>query len=658
MFAVLASRFRALGPLAKLAMWAMSIVALVVLGELLQYSTGLPCSLLTKSPGGVILLVVALVSLLAVLASEARPAAEYGLMIPATWRRQALLGIAVGAAFYGGYLMACHRLGVFAWHTNAITPSRCAKAGLAMLSSLPVSAVQQIIFAGLLLGMLRRATSPVLAVLVPAVVFGVFAAASRHDVTATPLFIGLTLLAILLGLVRLRTGTIVASTGLLAGAIAVRRLISKLRLVEFDWTNPWAPWLAPEGDPRLAPAFWALILLAVAATTVLVARYGTSEVREDSAAAASFKRVMPLSNLMAFAPLDRWMVELARARFAVGVFYLPRLLFTLIASGLTTLVTLPERVLAPRLLNHEVPSPVFIVGMHRSGTTHLHNLMALDPQFRSPRNFEVLNPHGFLTGWLTTAAMAPLLMWRRPMDSVQMTVLSTQEEEFALAAMGGESPYWMFCFPRRTGELQKYWWTERFDSGELARWQRHYIRFLRKLTWRCRRRPLLKNPVNTCRVSMLREMFPTAQFVYIVRHPYNVYRSNLHFAEHGFAVFQLQDAHPEDNYAGRFLDQYRHATDACEHDLHALPFGTTARVRFEELERNPRHCIQQIYERLGLEFSPEYRAALDDYLNRNAGYHKNRFGKLPPAEAAKVDAAMGPYLIEWGYVHPDLRKAA
>ncbi|WP_425395843.1 sulfotransferase [Aeoliella sp.] len=658
MFAAVASRLRALSPLAKLAVWAGSIVVLVAIAELLEFATGLPVSLLTKSAGGVVLLVVALVTLLAVLASEARPAAEYGLVIPANWRRQAFGGMAVGAMFYAAYLVACQSAGVIEWKADAITPSRCAKAALAAVSSIPVSAVQQIIFAGLLLGMLRRATSAIVAVLVPAMVFGLFAAASRQDATAPQLFVGLTLLAVLLGVVRLRTGTIVMSTGLLAGAIAVRRIVSKLRLADLDPTNPWTPWLAPLGDPRLGPVFWTLLTIATAIVTVIVIRHGEREVHEDPAAAASFKRVMPLSNLMAFAPIDRWMVELARARFAVGLMYLPRLVFTLVASGLTTLVTLPERVLAPRLLKHDVPPPVFIVGMHRSGTTHLHNLMALDPQFRSPRNFEVLNPHGFLTGWLTTAAMAPLLMWRRPMDSVQMTVLSTQEEEFALAAMGGESPYWMFCFPRRTGELERYWWTDRFESRELARWQQHYVRFLRKLTWRSLRRPLLKNPVNTCRVAMLHEMFPTAQFVYIVRHPHAVYRSNMHFAEHGFAVFQLQDTPPVDSYAQRFLDQYRHATDACEHDLHSLPFGTTARVRFEDLERNPLHCIQQIYDRLGLELSGEYRAALDDYLDRTANYHKNRFGELPPLEAAKVDAIMGPYLIEWGYAPSEIRKAA
>ena len=43
-----------------------------------------------------------------------------------------------------------------------------------------------------------------------------------------------------------------------------------------------------------------------------------------------------------------------------------------------------------------VEAPLFILGHYRSGTTHLHNLLALDPQFAAPTVFQVLNPHTFL----------------------------------------------------------------------------------------------------------------------------------------------------------------------------------------------------------------------------------------------------------------------
>lgn len=655
-------QLRAVGPLGRLGLWAACMLALVVLAELIAVATAWHCSLLGKGAGGAVLLLVALVSLMATVADHSRRLSDYGLATPANWRRQALLAAGLGALIYSGYLAFAWMLGAANLRLDAVTPTRCIKAVLSAVGAMPVAAVQQIIFAGVLLGTLRLATSRLTAVLMPAVLFGAFAALAKYDPSnpapALRLLIGMTLLATLLGAIRLRTGNIVVPAGLLAGAIVVRRVANKLRLVEFEAMAEWTPWLAPGSDPRQAPAFWAVLAMATAGVAVVLARYGERHLAADAAVAASFKRVMPFSNLLAFAPIDRWLAELFRARFRVGLAYVPRLLFTLIASTLTTIVALPERLLAPLLLRGEAVAPVFIIGMHRSGTTHLHNLLALDPQFRSPRNFEVFNPHGFITGWLTTLAMTPLMVWRRPMDSVQMSVFSSQEDEFALAAMGGESPYWMFPFPRRARQLARYWHPDSFSSAERRRWRRNYQMFLRKLVWRCNRRLLLKNPVNTSRVAELRGMYPDAKFVYIVRHPHQVYQSNLHFAEHGFAVFQLQDAPAQNSYATDFLRAYRQATDRCEQELLGVMSDAKVQVRFEDLESRPIAEIERIYQTLGMPISTEFRRRLVEYLDSLSDYSKNRFSTLTLGEQVKVDSAMGPYLVEWGYQSSHVLDAA
>ena len=88
------------------------------------------------------------------------------------------------------------------------------------------------------------------------------------------------------------------------------------------------------------------------------------------------------------------------------------------------------------MLRHRVPDPVLIVGVHRSGTTHLHNLLALDPQFTVPRNVSVLNPFGALVmGWFITPLLGLFMTLRRPMDAMRVHLFSTQEEEFAIAGM-------------------------------------------------------------------------------------------------------------------------------------------------------------------------------------------------------------------------------
>ncbi|MCB1015053.1 MAG: sulfotransferase [Acidimicrobiales bacterium] len=46
----------------------------------------------------------------------------------------------------------------------------------------------------------------------------------------------------------------------------------------------------------------------------------------------------------------------------------------------------------PTILDADVPEPVFVVGTGRSGTSLLHELLALDPANRVPRTWELLHP--------------------------------------------------------------------------------------------------------------------------------------------------------------------------------------------------------------------------------------------------------------------------
>lgn len=655
-------KWHGLAPIAQLSIWTAAMLALVAGAELACALTGLPLSLLDKGPGGIILTVVAMTSLLALVTASGRPLAEYGLVATKGWLGEGGLALAIGAGLYAACCACCVAVGACSLEFRQVSTTRGIEAGFAGLTSFPVAITQQIVFGALLLGWLRAGGAKVLALLAPALLFGMATALGRPEgllgAEGLRLFVGMTLLATFLGIWRLRTGTIVGPAGFLAGCILVRKVTSKLGLLDFQADSPWAEWMAPAGDPRQGLLLWSGLVVGCGTMGLFLWRRGEGAPETDAAVDASFKRIVPFSNLLAFAPLDVWLREFWRARFRVGLVYLPRLAFTLVASALNSIVSLPERLLAPRLLKHEIPDPVFIVGMHRSGTTHLHQLLSLDPQFRSPRNFEVFNPHGFLSAWTTTAALAPLLMWRRPMDAVQMTPFSSQEEEFALAAMGSPSPYWAFCFPRQLAYHCRYWYPAEFTPQQLTRWKRDYVAFLRKITWWNRRPPLLKNPINTSRVAILKEMFPGAKFIYIVRNPDAVYRSNLHFAEHGIAVFQLQPLDPADTYADRVLANYRQATDACEQDLAQLPERDVARVRFEDLEADPRKEIARIFTTLGISPSPSFAGRLDQYLASRAGYTKNRFAQLDPVSRRKVDELMGLYRRQWGYADTPDRRAA
>ena len=364
-----------------------------------------------------------------------------------------------------------------------------------------------------------------------------------------------------------------------------------------------------------------------------------------------FKRIFPLSNGSMLAPLDLWLSRLFNARFRVGLVYVPRLIAILIFSAANTLLTLPERLLVPLLLSRRrVKDPVFVLGVHRSGTTHLQNLLALDPQFSTPRTYQIINPVGCLfSGWLVTPLWGAFMPWQRPMDNVRFNIFTPQEEEFAIAGVCPLSPYWAITFPRQWTLYDRYLFPDQLAPRETRKWKRHYVQFLKKVTFWSGKRPMLKNPYNTGRVAILHEMFPRARFIHISRHPYNVYRSNMHLAREGHVVSQLQNQPENDSYQARFLDNYRAMEDAFYHGARSLESGQVSEAKFEDIVQDPMGEIQRIYRELGLEFTDAYRQRLEQYLAGIAGYRQNRYTELLEEQRAMINEKIGPYMEQWGY---------
>ena len=93
-----------------------------------------------------------------------------------------------------------------------------------------------------------------------------------------------------------------------------------------------------------------------------------------------------------------WWALLRRHRFAIDRKQWHRALVQTAVSASNSAGARMERWrYGDRIEAARVEAPLFILGHYRSGTTHLHNLLALDPQFAAPTFFQVLNPHTFLS---------------------------------------------------------------------------------------------------------------------------------------------------------------------------------------------------------------------------------------------------------------------
>src|SRR5262249_52769865 len=142
--------------------------------------------------------------------------------------------------------------------------------------------------------------------------------------------------------------------------------------------------------------------------------------------------------------------------------------------------------------------------------------------------YECLEPNHFLlTEGLFRRFPRFLMPSKRPMDEMAAGWERPQEDEFALCMMGQPSPYLRIAFPNREAP-EEYLELERVSPGQLAGWKRALVGFLRRVTFARPKRLVLKSPTHSCRIKVLRELFPDAKFIHIIRDPRAVYPSTVH----------------------------------------------------------------------------------------------------------------------------------
>jgi omega-hydroxy-beta-dihydromenaquinone-9 sulfotransferase len=345
-----------------------------------------------------------------------------------------------------------------------------------------------------------------------------------------------------------------------------------------------------------------------------------------------------------------WWSSLRRHHFAIDPPYWPRALVQTAVSLTNSVGARLERGrYGERIEETVVRAPLFILGHYRSGTTHLHNLLALDPQFAAPTFFQALNPHTFLTYERWVAPLADrLLIRRRYQDEVALGANVPTEDEVALCTMTGLSPYMAWYFPRGGAHYHRYLTLRGVPEGEISRWKAALTTFLKKLTFKHGRPLVLKSPPHTARIRLLLGLFPDARFVHIQRNPYDVFGSTRHLVRAVHPVFRIQECPPPDG-DDTILGIYNEMYDAFFEERGLIPAGRSCEVGYEDLERDPLAVVGSIYESLGLTGFDELRPGLEGYLTSIVGYRKNRHDELPDPLRRRIAHEWGRSFDEWGY---------
>lgn len=358
-------------------------------------------------------------------------------------------------------------------------------------------------------------------------------------------------------------------------------------------------------------------------------------------------------HMFAMAPLTVWW-RLIRENGGVTRPYWGRLARVLA----TSLATAPLRIIEnlysiPALARTRITEPpVCIHGFARSGTTHLHNVMAQDPGFGYVSTFQAAASPVFLVGrgWLDRI-IANRLPTKRPMDDMAVSLDLPQEEDVALAGISHLSATHFLSFPQRGSAMLEKFARMQLTERETAKWERAYMTVLRKATLTSGgRRLVLKSPAMLGRTQTVLHLFPDAKFVYIMRNPYVVYLSALKLFRAMVPRLQMTPVDwdvVESAMRGNYVTMMRRY---MEHRK-AIPDGNLIEVRFEDVVQDPLGEFERIYDTLGLPGWSRARTPMAEYLKTLTGYKPSRY-RIDHETIEIVDRHWGFAVREWGYEPP------
>jgi hypothetical protein len=284
-----------------------------------------------------------------------------------------------------------------------------------------------------------------------------------------------------------------------------------------------------------------------------------------------------------------------------------------------------KKVYEEKLKSFAVPDdPVIIIGHWRTGSTFLHQILALDERFIAPSFFQAAFPESFLVSERYFRPIMAALVRTRPMDNVQLGFDDAQEDEFALLKLTLDSPLLKIVFPGKRGYFINDYQDFNPVKEKKEMWKEQLTAFYAKICRDSGRTVLLKNPAHSLRIPFLSETFPGARFIHLHRHPYKVVASALHLWKVLARDNQLKGKlyFPELKEITEGLIKFY---SVIGRDLASLPGARYCEVSFEALEKDPVSEVKGIYKALGLEFTGNLESRILSFIEKKRDFKKNSY---------------------------------
>tara|TARA_Y100001978_G_scaffold103185_1_gene92322 strand:- start:1410 stop:2513 length:1104 start_codon:yes stop_codon:yes gene_type:complete len=301
-------------------------------------------------------------------------------------------------------------------------------------------------------------------------------------------------------------------------------------------------------------------------------------------------------------------------------------------------------------INLNQKPPVFVIGHWRSGTTHLHYLLAQDQRFSFLEAFQAFFFRAALVSRIFMKPILNKLMPKtRPQDNVEINASAPTEEEHSLTNLTHMSGMQSFFFPQNLSYFSEY---NLFETSpeNITKWKYIYDKMLKQIAFYNgkNRQLLLKNPHNTGRIKILKELYPNAKFIFIHRNPYEVFNSTQHLYRTTIKSQFLQDF-GEQEINERVLLGYEKTMMAYLEQRHEIDKENLIEISYNELSEQPMNCIENIYRTLKIGDFTEVKTNFQKYLDNQKNYKKNTFNPVPSELKNQINNRWAFAFEAWDY---------
>jgi hypothetical protein len=274
----------------------------------------------------------------------------------------------------------------------------------------------------------------------------------------------------------------------------------------------------------------------------------------------------------------------------------------------------------PEIESIPIEKPFIVVGMPRSGTTHLVNLIAADPGRRALPYWESQEPipaagagpdsYGVDPRYTRIKAEHDALMASAPVVAAmhdRFPEAIEEEVELLDLDLAGYVLEWHARVPD---------WRDYYLGLDQTRHYAYLKKVLQALTFlRGPRTWVLKSPQHCEQLGPLMATFPDATVAFTHRDPVAVVQSAITMMAYSDRLRRKSiDAEWLLEY---WSDRVHRLLSACVRDRELVPTDQSIDISFHELNGNEMPLLEQLYERGGVELTPRARAAFQSYLDGN-----------------------------------------